>query len=233
MTQTADIQNETVTYQVRQSERASKVRIDVGMDGIIIVLPENEDVEAETVLQENAAWVLRQRDKYARYRAQMPKRCFEEGETFPVLGNERELVIGEALFSHITDEAIYLAQDKVDETSVHEELERLYREEARRHFTVRADHFSKKMGIRYEQLQIRNQKTRWGSYSPHTGTLSLNFRLLMAPADIIDYVIVHELAHAEYPNHGPRFWRLVEKYKPDYEVKNEWLKENGTRLVFA
>jgi hypothetical protein len=88
------------------------------------------------------------------------------------------------------------------------------------------------MGVRHEQIQIRNQKTRWGSYSPKTGTLSLNFRLLMAPEEIIDYVLVHELAHAEHPNHGPRFWRLVEQYVPDYEAKNEWLKENGPRLVF-
>lgn len=232
MTQTADVQNETITYQVRRSERASKVRIDVGLDGIVVVLPQKEDVEAETVLQENAAWVLRQRDKYARYRAQMPERRFEEGETFPVLGKERTLRIGETLFSHVTDGGIHLAQEKVDDTSIREELERLYREEARRHFTARADHLADEMGIRYEQLQIRNQKTRWGSYSPHTGTLSLNFRLLMAPVDVIDYVIVHELAHAEHPNHGPRFWRLVEQYASDYESKNKWLKENGTQLVF-
>jgi predicted metal-dependent hydrolase len=84
----------------------------------------------------------------------------------------------------------------------------------------------------YEQIQIRNQKTCWGSYSQRTGTLSLNFRLLMAPPDIVDYVMVHELAHAEHPNHGARFWRLVEQHVPDYEEKDEWLKENGTRLLF-
>jgi predicted metal-dependent hydrolase len=54
----------------------------------------------------------------------------------------------------------------------------------------------------------------------------------MAPPDIVDYVMVHELAHAEHPNHGARFWRLVEQHVPDYEEKDEWLKKNGTRLLF-
>ena len=232
-TRTADIQSETVSYRVRRSKRASKVRIDADLDGITVVVPENADVDAETVLQDNAAWVLKQRDKYAKYRAQLPNRRFEEGETFPILGTERKVVVGEALFSHVTGDTIHLDQDRVDATSLRDELERLYREEARRHFTARADHFAKEMGVGYEQIQIRNQKTRWGSYSPRTGTLSLNFRLLMAPPEVVDYVLVHELAHADHPNHGPRFWRLVEQYVPDYKAKNEWLKENGTRLVFA
>jgi predicted metal-dependent hydrolase len=136
------------------------------------------------------------------------------------------------LWSHITEHAILLAQSHVEETSIREELERLYREEARRYFTDRADHFARRMGLRYGQIQIRNQKTRWGSYSPRTGTLSLNFRLLMAPPDVIDYVFVHELVHAEPPNHGSRFLRLVEQHVPDYEAKNNWPKENGTRLHF-
>ena len=162
----------------------------------------------------------------------MPERRFEEGEDFPVLGTERTVVVGQALFSHITDEKIHLDPEAVNDTSFKEELERLYRAEAQRYFTERAEHFSDVLGVTYEQIQIRNQKTRWGSYSQRTGTLSLNFRLLMAPPDIIDYVIVHELAHAEHPNHGPRFWRLVEQHVPDYEAKNEWLKENGATLVF-
>jgi hypothetical protein len=228
----AQLQGETVTYRLSRSAEATQVRIDAGLEGIRVVVPEGRDVDPETVLKEKASWVLKQRDKYARYRAQMPERRFEEGEAFPVLGTEREIVVGNVLFSHVSGEAIYLDPEKVETTSIKEELERLYREEARRHFTERAEHFAEILGVGYEQIQIRNQKTRWGSYSTKTGTLSLNFRLLMAPPDVVDYVIVHELAHAEHPNHGPRFWRLVGQHVPDYEAKNEWLKENGTRLVF-
>jgi predicted metal-dependent hydrolase len=226
------LQGEPVDYRLARSEKASQVRIDAGLEGIRVVVPAGRDVDPETVLAEKASWVLRQRDKYDRYRAQMPERQFEEGEAFPVLGKERNIVVGNALSSHVSGEAIYLDQEAVDKTSIKEELEHVYREEARRHFTDRVEHFAEVLGVSYGQIQIRNQKTRWGSYSTKTGTLSLNFRLLMAPPDVVDYVIVHELAHAEHPNHGPRFWRLVEQHVPDYEEKNEWLKENGTRLVF-
>jgi Predicted metal-dependent hydrolase len=229
---TTEIQGETLTFRLSRSAEATQVRIDAGLEGIRVVVPEGQDVDPEAVLAEKASWVLKQRDRYARYRAQMPERRFEEGEAFPLLGEEREIVVGNVLFSHVSGEAIHLDQEMVEEASIKEELERVYREEARRHFTERAEHFAEVLGVQYEQIQIRNQKTRWGSYSTKTGTLSLNFRLLMASPDIVDYVIVHELAHAEHPNHGPRFWRLVEQHVPDYEKKNEWLEENGTRLIF-
>lgn len=228
-----DIQGERVAYRVVESERASKVRIDAGLQGIKLVVPDGASIDPDTVITENATWVLRQRDKYARYREAIPERRFEEGELFPVLGVPRRLEIANILWSMVRKKVIQLAQRRVEETSIRDELEQLYRSEARRHLTQRATHYCEVMGTEYGQLQIRNQKTRWGSYSPRTGTLSLNWRLMMAPPDVIDYVIVHELAHAEHPHHGPRFWRLVAQHVPDYEEKNVWLKENSARLIYS
>jgi predicted metal-dependent hydrolase len=203
------------------------------MEGITLVIPSGLEIDPDDVMTEKADWVLRQRDRFARYREQMPDRRFEEGERFPVLGDERPIEVAPISESEFTEASIQLSESRVEHTSIREELEHLYRETARAHFTARADHFCEAMSVQYEQIQIRNQKTRWGSYSPRTGTLSLNFRLMMAPPDIIDYVLVHELAHAEHPNHGPRFWRLVAQYVPDYEAKNEWLSENSADLVFC
>ena len=231
-TRTANLHGEAVTYEVRRSENASQTRIDAGLEGITLVIPSGLDVDPDDIMTQKADWVLRQRDRYAQYRDEMPERRFEEGERFPVRGQERPVEIEPIAESQVTGEAIQLSQARVQDTSIEDELERLYREEARRDFTARAERFCEEMGAHYEQLQIRNQKTRWGSYSPRTGTLSLNFRLLMAPPGVIEYVIVHELAHAEHPNHGPRFWRLVAQHVPGYQEKGEWLKENGHRLVF-
>ncbi|MCS3659904.1 M48 family metallopeptidase [Salinibacter ruber] len=220
-TRAADLQGEAVTYEVRRSEKASQTRIDAGLDGITVVIPARLEVDPDGVLEEKADWVLRQQDRYARYRDEMPERWFEEGECFPVLWKERPVEVTSIPESRITQEVLELSASRVESTSIREELEHLYQEAAREHFTTRADHFCEAMGTHYEQIQIRNQKTRWGSYSPRTGTLSLDFRLLMAPSGVIDYVIVHELAHQEHSNHGPRFWRLVEQHVPDYEAKNE------------
>lgn len=88
------------------------------------------------------------------------------------------------------------------------------------------------MGVDYEKLEIRNQRTRWGSCSTG-GTLSLNWRLIMAPSGVIDYIVVHELAHLSEQNHGEEFWQTVKEQVPDYEEKSEWLDENSTKLIFT
>jgi len=231
-TRTVDLEGETVTYQVRRSAKASQIRIDAGMDGIRLVLPEESTADPDAIMEEKAGWVLDKQARYARYREEMPERRFEEGEEFPILGTDRQVRVRPISEPEVTDEAIRLPEARVEKTSIREVLEGVYRSEARSYFTRRADHFCEEMGTSYEQIQIRNQKTRWGSYSQRTGTLSLNFRLLMAPPEVVDYVIVHELAHEEHPNHGSKFWRLVAKHVPSYEKLDDWLDENGHRLVF-
>jgi predicted metal-dependent hydrolase len=76
------------------------------------------------------------------------------------------------------------------------------------------------------RINIRDNLTLWGSCSPD-GTISLNFRLLFMPQSVLDYVIVHELAHTKYKSHGKRFWGLVGKVFPGFEVHRKWLRENG------
>jgi predicted metal-dependent hydrolase len=88
------------------------------------------------------------------------------------------------------------------------------------------------MGVEYDRIEIRNQQTKWGSCST-TGTLGLNWRLMMAPPEISEYVVVHELAHIVEMNHSDAFWELVAAYDPDYEVHAEWLDENSIKLVFS
>lgn len=83
-------------------------------------------------------------------------------------------------------------------------------------------------GGRVSRIVLKDTKTRWGSCSPG-GSICLNFRLLFMPSEILDYVIVHELAHTRYRGHGPRFWDLVGKVIPDHKEKRRWLRENGWR----
>lgn len=84
------------------------------------------------------------------------------------------------------------------------------------------------MGVTYGTISIREQKTRWGSCSSK-GNLNFNWKLILMPEEILDYVVVHELAHRREMNHGPAFWKIVESVLPDYRVRKEWLKKNGIR----
>jgi len=86
------------------------------------------------------------------------------------------------------------------------------------------------LGDRLARISVRNQRTRWGSCSAR-GVISLNWRLIQAPPEVCDYVILHELAHLVHLNHGPRFWALVERMCPDYRVAEQWLKRSGRTLL--
>lgn len=91
-------------------------------------------------------------------------------------------------------------------------------------------HYARLMGVTYGRVSIRKQKTRWGSCS-REGNLSFNCLLMMAPPEVLDYVVVHELSHRLEMNHSSRFWTQVEKVIPDYRKHRKWLKEHGGRLL--
>jgi predicted metal-dependent hydrolase len=86
------------------------------------------------------------------------------------------------------------------------------------------------IGVRPNRIQIRDQRSRWGSCSTR-GTLSFNWRLVLAPFDVLDYVVVHELCHLREANHSRRFWKLVEQHRPDWRVHRDWLHEHGPELL--
>jgi hypothetical protein len=86
------------------------------------------------------------------------------------------------------------------------------------------------IGVTPKRIQIRDQRSRWGSCSTR-GTLSFNWRLVLAPFDVLDYVVVHELCHLREPNHSRRFWRLVEQRRPEWRAQRDWLHEHGPELL--
>ena len=109
-------------------------------------------------------------------------------------------------------------------------LEKRYIEAAKEYFPKRAAYFAPLTGGTYGRITIRDQKTRWGSCSAR-GTLSFNWRLMLAPPAVLDYVVVHELCHLTHMDHSKAFWALVESVCPDYRVHRKWLKEHGAELV--
>lgn len=93
----------------------------------------------------------------------------------------------------------------------------------------RVNDYAKQMGEMYSGIRIKDQKTLWGSCSTRRN-LNFNWRLVMAPEKVLDYVIVHELCHLKHMDHSPAFWHWVESVMPDYRKHRKWLKENGWQL---
>jgi predicted metal-dependent hydrolase len=104
------------------------------------------------------------------------------------------------------------------------------RRAARELVTMLAEEEAEALEVSYSRIEIRDQRTRWGSCSPR-GTLSFNWRLVLAPIDVLDYVVVHELCHLREPNHSPRFWRLVAERRPAWREQRAWLREHGAELL--
>ena len=94
---------------------------------------------------------------------------------------------------------------------------------------ARCSHYAPLMGVSYGTITIREQKTRWGSCSAK-GNLNFNWKLALMPEEILDYLVVHELAHRVEMNHSPAFWAVVAEEIPDYKTRREWLRQNGAKF---
>lgn len=158
-----------------------------------------------------------------------PKR-FVDGELFWYLGVQYPL----AVVDRDSRPKLYLADRfylvKAAQSRARELFQAWYRVQAKSWLPERVDFYAGRMGLHYRKLRITSARTRWGSCSSK-GDLNFTWRLLMAPPESVDYVVVHELAHLQVQNHSPDFWALVERNMPDYRLRRAWLKDRGQQLV--
>ena len=103
-------------------------------------------------------------------------------------------------------------------------------EEVKTVIAQRVTRFAPLVGVTYGNITIRSQRSRWGSCSTK-GNLNFNCLLMLAPPEVLDYVVVHELCHRKEMNHSPRFWAEVERVMPDYRIHKQWLKDHGAELL--
>ena len=118
------------------------------------------------------------------------------------------------------------AMKRQEKREMPEAEKKYYRNLAREVLRARTGYYARKMGVTYGRISIREQKTRWGSCSS-VGNLNYNWKLVLMPEHVMDYVVIHELAHRKEMNHSARFYAVVAQQMPDYKVWQSWLKEHG------
>ena len=155
------------------------------------------------------------------------------GDTIPYLGRDLELVVHKdqsADSVKLLHNRLLVSLKSIHDGSLALALEWWYRTQGVQIIKKRAEELSPLLQVSYNRLSIRGQKTRWGSCSQR-GNLSFNWKLIMAPEPVIDYVIIHELAHLKEMNHSKRFWKLVAEICPRWREHRRWLKEHEASLA--
>jgi predicted metal-dependent hydrolase len=212
-------------YTLRRSPRARRVRVSVESDGgVQVTLPRQAPLKAaDEAVRELAPWIERRRRALARAAAEVARRP----GTVPYLDGELTLVEqpGRTRVHRRGDVLLVPAGAGREEA-----LERWFRRAARAEIGARLDAAVARAGTSYTGLTIRGQRTRWASCSSGGG-MSFNWRLLLAPEAVLDYVVEHEVCHLEVMDHSPRFWRLLERRVPDWRGHARWLRRYGSTLA--
>jgi len=213
-----------IAYAVRRSQRARRVRVTVDAGGeVIVTLPRKAaERRAAEAVRELRPWIERRREALLRAAAEVAR----APDTLPYLGAELR-VVGERGRKRVHRRGDALLVPPGDPR---EAIERFYRRRARSEIAPRLHAAVRRAGTSYRGLTIRGQRTRWASCST-TGGMSFNWRLLLAPEAVLDYVIEHEVCHLEVMDHSPRFWALLEARVPDWREHAAWLRRYGSTLV--
>jgi predicted metal-dependent hydrolase len=229
------LDGQTVPYTVKRSSRAKHVRLEVrAKTGLTIVIPCSHSIEEITdLLRKKRRWILGKLAEYGKAQSTAAEKKLKNGGSIPYLGRHLKVVE-----QHNPGKAVSVRLEKnrllvnLGSRNGHLNLimEWWYRQQAEKLIKKRADELCSLLGVTYGRLSIRRAKTRWGSCS-RKGNLNFNWKLLMVPEPVIDYVVIHELAHLKEMNHSKNFWKLVDKYCPQWRKYRRWLKNREAELA--
>ena len=231
----ATLDDQTVSYAVKRSSRAKHARLEVRVEtGLTVVIPSSYNInDIPDLLRKKGRWIL---DKLAKYASGQPitkGKELKSGYFIPYLGRHLKVV---TRYDPGTVNCVKLENNRllVDLNSrngrLNLVLEWWYRQQAEKLIKERADELCPRLGVAYNRLTVRGAKTRWGSCS-QKGNLNFNWKLMMAPEPVIDYVIIHELAHLKEMNHSKNFWKLVAEHCPKWRTHRKWLKSHEAELT--
>ena len=210
--------------------RRRTVSLEITADGALVVRAPLQASETwiQKLVEEKRGWIEKKVAE-AQSRPSPGKRCFVAGEPHLFLGKTYPLSVLEESDAGITlGDHFYIGDRRLPECR--DLLVAWYAEKAAEILPARVAGIAAILDYVPKKIRISDARRRWASCST-TGTLSFSWRLVLAPPEVIDYVIIHELVHLRQPDHSDRFWKKVEKAMPDYEQHRRWLRENERMLA--
>ena len=211
--------------------RRRSIALIVERDGSLVVRAplQASDETISRLVESKADWIRATQEKARKLGPVPVRKKFVDGEEFWYLGQpyRLEIVKGRQTPLHLDGS---FKMSTMTRPKARLAFEAWYKKQAKALIPGRVSQMAKQYGFEFQKIRISSARTRWGSCSTR-GTLSFTWRLVMAPEEMIDYVIVHELAHLRFHNHSRDFWRQVELIMPDYKAKRLWLKKNAGFLT--
>ena len=222
------------------SNRARHIRFTMNRSGLKIVKPYRASMsDLKKVIKEKEDWIYKHYKNILKNTVDIKEKEWITGEEIFYLGRKYPIKVIEwdkkSTTARFEDEIFYTYIEKgisqEDRTfRIEFVFEKLLRIMAREYITKRVEYYKNITGFRYNEIRIKSQKTLWGSCS-RLDNLNFNWKLIMTPEYILDYIVVHELCHLLHMNHSKEYWDTVAHYMPDYKNAKRWLKEHGNKVV--
>lgn len=213
-----------------QRRKTADIRVEEGVVSIAVPL-DLEPARIQQVLNSKRQWILQ---KLALHRQAMPasSKSFVSGESFPYLGRNYRLKVYSGSYQPAKliqgRLEVFVPQGNEQAHRVRSALVRWYQQQAQNKLPSKAQRYAKLMGVTPQYIGIKTFKSRWGSCHGN-GHIDFNWKIVLAPNRMVDYVVVHELSHLKHHDHSPQFWREVERIMPDYLECKAWLKHNAAQ----
>ena len=233
------IQNHNIAWSVRFSQRRRTIQLRIAAPGLVEITAPAGTTAArlEQVLLEKGAWILRQLQRLEDTAACSTNSSLTHGATVLYQGVPHSLLLlaDGGKKAQVTRKqgaiAIHLAElvGYDNDPAVIRALKNWFGEQAQSRLLERTRYWASHIGVTPLRITLRDQKTRWGSCSCR-GSISFNWRIIMAPPPVLDYLVIHELCHMLQPNHSPKYWQEVSRWCPDYALHRRWLRQNGGLL---
>lgn len=226
VTKSITLKDEIINYSViYKNKKNISVKIN-GNKEICVYAPIGISYDyIEELLKSKENWIIKNIKK-------VDTNNLNDGTYIIYRGRKLLKIVEEAIIEEIVkkDDLIIIRSRSTDILYVNDLISRWYLENANNVILNRVNTLSSKYNLLPSKVLIRNQKSRWGSCNSRR-EIRLNWRLVLMPDDVMDYIIIHELCHLKHMNHSNSFWSLVHKLDPNFQVSKEWLKENGLSIL--
>ena len=229
------LDNRTFDWSVRYSTRRRSIQLRIiDLFHLEVTAPAGTGLERiRQVLLKKSTWLLRQLQRIETAATNQTNASLTHGATVLYQGAPHSLLLladgGKkpkvtrnhgAIAIHLSELVGY-----DNDPTVYRALQKWFGEQAQLRLLERTRYWSSHIGVTPNRIVLRDQKTRWGSCSS-LGTISYNWRIIMAPPPVLDYLVIHELCHMLQPNHSPKYWLEVSRWCPDYKNQRRWLRQN-------